>query len=619
MRKRLSNNLALARFAGGLLISPWPPFWFFLVAIALAGAITPLIEIRAIAGLISALTSLSQDSTQQGDSSLTGSLRPFFFWVLLLVAARVANWTINMDSFQQYLATQLNERVRDRLDRRLFQKALSLRLELFESAPYYDLLRRAQRGLDETTVSYTLTQLQRLVSMVFGCLAILWAIGGAHPLIPLLLLSGSAIVIRQRIKGERDFIQTNYDQTPHQRKQEYWRSLLTGRAAAAEVRLFDLGRHIIQMWSGLTDRLLLDISARRGHNFRREVPVKAANILLYGVVSLSLIYRAANGALSAGALVALLYAAQDYLNKAGMIGWRLERFQRFIADLRYVREFLDLESEERSDGLPASETMQQAISFKSVSFTYPGSSRPAISSIELEIKPGERVALVGENGAGKTTIARLLLGLYKPTEGEITVEGTDLQNINPRSWRAKVAALPQNFGRYAFTARDNIGIGSIERINDSRSIEQAAQISSAASLITGLPNGYETLLGKEFAGGQELSVGEWQKVALARVYLRDAPIVILDEPASALDALTESDLYRQFLGLSHNKTVLLISHRLGAVRMADRIIFLHQGRIIQEGTHDELMAVQGPYRNLYQMQAQWYQDKRQPDLRGIGE
>lgn len=245
-----------------------------------------------------------------------------------------------------------------------------------------------------------------------------------------------------------------------------------------------------------------------------------------------------------------------------------------------------------------------------VEFTYPGNSTPALSGINLQVRPGERIALVGVNGSGKTTLVKLLLGLYRPTQGRILVDGTDLQDIAPDAWRTHVGAVFQDYARYALTVRENIGFGQLDRLDDDEAIRSAAKRSSAAELVETLPDGYDTILGKEFENGHDLSLGQWQKLALARAYLRDAALLVLDEPTSALDALAELDVYRRFSELSTGKTVLLISHRLGSARLADRILFLEDGRITEEGTHEDLITASGAYAELYAMQAEWYREQK---------
>jgi ATP-binding cassette subfamily B protein len=246
------------------------------------------------------------------------------------------------------------------------------------------------------------------------------------------------------------------------------------------------------------------------------------------------------------------------------------------------------------------------IRFENVGFTYPGSQRPALRAIDLHLRSGERIALVGENGAGKTTLARLLLGLYQPTEGRILVDGVDLANLDPADWRHRAAAVFQEFQQYHLTVRENIGFGNLERLHDLAAIERAGRLSGADAVIATLPAGCETPLGKAYEEGMELSLGQWQKLAVARAYLREAELLVLDEPAAALDARAEVEVYRQFRDVSRGKTVLLISHRLGSARLADRILVLDAGRIVEEGSHAELMARRGLYARMLGAQAQWY-------------
>jgi ATP-binding cassette subfamily B protein len=226
--------------------------------------------------------------------------------------------------------------------------------------------------------------------------------------------------------------------------------------------------------------------------------------------------------------------------------------------------------------------------------------------VSLEIRAGERLALVGENGAGKSTLARLLLGLYAPTVGRILVEGVDLRAIDPREWRASASAVFQQFGRYDLAVTENIGLGDARRLDDPAAIEAAARKSGAEAVIRVLPHGYETLLGKEFDGGTEISAGQRQKIAVARAYLRDAEVLVLDEPTASLDARAEVEVYRQFRDAAEGKTVLLISHRLGSARLADRILVLEQGRVVEQGTHKQLLQLGGRYATMLQAPAQWY-------------
>jgi ATP-binding cassette subfamily B protein len=599
------RSAATLGFAYRALIAPWPPFIVFLIAIGVIGGLTPLLQIKATTGLIDALASRAEGSRPAPDS-LIDLLRPYLPWLLLMIGMMMVDKTaVNGRTFQPYMAARLNERVKERADRLLLQKALSLRLALFESPLYYDCLQRARQVLGEN-LGDELTQIQRLVAYIPANVVILWQLGQAQAALPVVLLCGTLATLSWRYRVRRAFLELDARQTPLRRKLEYLQSLLIERSPAAEVRLFHLRDHLLDAWRGLNAGLLRQLSDARLSSLRRELPRTLFPIGIYGLVILTLLRAAAHGAVSPGAFVALLFAAQQYQDQLRPTTIRVEAVVKLLHELAYLQEFLSLKGEEARTGAAAPPVLRDGILFHGVSFSYSGGRSPALAGIDLRIRPGERIALVGENGAGKSTLVKLLLGLYLPTEGQIAVDGMDLRSIAPASWRGKVAAVFQDHVRYNLTARENIGFGQIEKLGDRHAIETAARSSTAAEMIRTLPAGYETMLGKEFEGGQDLSRGQWQKLAIARAYLRDAELLVLDEPAAALDALAEQEVYRQFLQLAVGKTVLLISHRLGSARLADRILFLQHGRIIQEGTHDDLIAAGGPYAELYALQAEWY-------------
>jgi ATP-binding cassette, subfamily B, bacterial len=285
-------------------------------------------------------------------------------------------------------------------------------------------------------------------------------------------------------------------------------------------------------------------------------------------------------------------------------------------ELRYMQDLLDYldlpEGEPKNVtgiAIPALHGSQPpTIRFEDVTFTYPGVERPALIGINLTIAPGERLALVGENGAGKTTLAKLLLGLYHPTSGRITINGADMAALPPGWWQARVAAVFQDYVRYELTARENIGFGNLAQLHNRSAIDLAAARSGADRVIATLPAGYETVLGKAYdESGQDLSLGQWQKLAIARAYLRDGAVLVLDEPTAALDARAEVEVYQQFRDMAQGRTTLLISHRLGSARLADRILVLDNGRIVEQGQHMTLLAHDGRYATMYRIQAHWYQ------------
>ena len=275
-----------------------------------------------------------------------------------------------------------------------------------------------------------------------------------------------------------------------------------------------------------------------------------------------------------------------------------------VVFVRDYSTFLQLRPEQ-SDGTPAPRAFER-LRVEDVSFTYPDTARPALDGVSLEIGAGEVVALVGENGSGKTTLAKIVAGLYRPQGGRVLWDDVDVANVDRDELRASIAVIFQDFERYLLPARENVGMGRHERIDDVADVIAAATRADADEFLSRLPEGYDTMLGREFSGGYDLSIGQWQRVALARAFFRDAPFVILDEPTAALDARAESRLFERLRELLEGRSVLLISHRFSSVRSADRIYVLDGGRVVEEGTHDELMAAGGRYAELFTLQARAY-------------
>jgi ATP-binding cassette subfamily B protein len=287
------------------------------------------------------------------------------------------------------------------------------------------------------------------------------------------------------------------------------------------------------------------------------------------------------------------------------------RFSGITESAMYLQDYfefvdMDLSSENPDQYREAPTEFKDKISFKNVSFHYPQSNKNVLSNISFELKKGEKLALVGENGAGKTTLIKLLLRLYEPSSGEILMDGIPIKEYRKEDYQKMVGAIFQDFVKYYLTAKINIAVGNIEEEHNAEKIRNAAVQSLANDVIESLPEGYEQGLGKRFKKGAELSGGQWQKIALARAYMSDAPIIILDEPTSALDARAESQVFQRFIGLSKDRTSIIISHRFSTVRMADRILVLNGGEVLELGTHEELLAKPQLYAELYDLQAEGY-------------
>jgi ATP-binding cassette, subfamily B, bacterial len=618
IRRGFVTVARLTGFAAALLWRASPALTLALFLLSAVGGLIPLLQVWSTARLIDALTRVSgvpvgaaahfaagppPPGPPGGGTSLLPALVPLLPWLGALIGSAVlAQLTEPLVSL---LAAHLNERAGVTVERRVFERAMSLRLAAFESPEYYDRLARARQFLGGE-VAPTVVTTQALLASLIGSLATVGVLAGVNGLLALLLIAASVPIVIMDARQNGEFVRIHYRQTPLKRRVAYWQGLSTKRGPAAELRLFGLGGHFLAQWRRLRERLVQELFNRRRF-VRAGLLASAASHGLSGLVIVGLVAAARRGEISPGVLVAALYALHRFEEFRTSARQRAEDLVlSFGAGLRYLRDFLSLEGEERASGAEAPCPMRRGIAFENVSFTYPGASEPALRGVSLEIRPGERLALVGENGAGKSTLARLLLGLDEPTEGRILVDGVDLREIDPASWRARAAAVFQSFVRYALTARENIGLGDPRCLRDEKAIAAAAGRSGAHAVIQELPSGYETLLGKGLEGAHDLSVGQWQKLALARAYLRQAQLLVLDEPAASLDALAELEVYRQFSQASEGKTVLLISHRLGSARLADRIVVLERGRIVQTGRHEELIAHGGPYAELYALQAAWY-------------
>ncbi len=570
------------------------------VLFSLCSGLTPVLSVAALGRLV-----------DRAAGMIAGRAR---FWdvALWLGALLLANgFETGFELLNRGAGEGVRERLRARAQERLLTKASRLPLATLEQPAFYDQLHRAQQWLNDRLL-WTLEYLSSTPSYLATAGGLLLFVGSAHRLFPVLLLGGliPSHLIGVRLNARR--FRLARKQTASERVLDYLGRLLVGREAAAEVRLFGLQDHLLEKRQTLLHDLReerLELARVTARSF--TIPVIGEQ-LTYGLVVTGIVVLIARGRLSVGYYAAYLGAAERFRDA---IMWLFVAARNLGDDLRYARDLLDyleLPEEAASEAEPTTSPISileelPTIRFEDVCFSYPGSARPVLDRINLTLHPRERIALVGENGAGKTTLAKLLLGLYAPTSGRILVNGRDLREMDTSLWRARVTAVFQDYMKYALTARENIGFGDLSRMNDHDAIEAAAIKSGAHEAVACLPRGYETGLGKVYEEqGQDLSIGQWQKLALARAYLRDAAVIVLDEPTAALDARAEVEVYRHFRDMSQGKSVLFISHRLGSARLADRILVLEEGRICEEGDHDALMQYGGRYAQMVTIQAGWY-------------
>ncbi|MDE3169136.1 MAG: ABC transporter ATP-binding protein, partial [Acidobacteriota bacterium] len=428
---------------------------------------------------------------------------------------------------------------------------------------------------------------------------------------PLLFL-GLIVCVVPAFLGETHFAflgySLNFQQTPAKREMEYLRILGGSKESAKELKLFGLGPFLVRRYTDISDAL---------HNqnvslAKRKLLIGAFLTLLgtigyYGTYAY-VIYETILGALTIGTLVFLAGAisgASSNIQQLFSTFSSIADQALFMADLL---EFFEMRPKiaSKPNALPVPRPITQGFEFRDVSFAYPGNPRLVLKDINFKIRPSERIALVGENGQGKTTIVKLLTRLYEVTSGQILLDGIDIREYDIEDLWREIGVIFQDFVRYEMTASRNIGLGRIEHCDDQPRIRVAAEKSFAEAVIRRLPRGFQQTLGVRFEGGVELSGGEWQKIALARAYLRDAQLLILDEPTAALDARSEHDLFQRFADLTTQKMSVLISHRFSTVRMADRILVLEGGRIAEEGPHDQLVKEGGRYAEMFELQAANY-------------
>jgi ATP-binding cassette subfamily B protein len=396
--------------------------------------------------------------------------------------------------------------------------------------------------------------------------------------------------------------------TPERRQLEYVRWVGARPETAKEVKLFGLGDFLVERFRTLATAIFID---NRRLAIERTVfggLLAAVSTLTYYGAYAYIVWKTISGDFSIGDLA---FLSGSFLRLNGLFHQIMIGFTQVAGQSLYLDDlfsFFEIKPTilEPAKPQPFPEPLARAIRFEKVGFRYPESETWAMRDLSFEIKAGETVALVGENGAGKTTIVKLMTRLYEPVEGRITIDGTDIRDIGLADLARHMGVIFQDFMRFSFTAGENIGIGDVTAVEDEARIREAAERSLAAAVIEKLPGRYTQVLGRMFSKGRDLSGGEWQKIAIARAYMRDAQVMILDEPTAALDAKAEAEVFARFIGLAKGKTTLLISHRFSTVRMADRILVLDDGRIIEDGSHAELIARGGLYAELFELQAAGY-------------
>ncbi len=489
---------------------------------------------------------------------------------------------------------------------RVMEHATHLDLASFEDPVFADKLERAR--VQSTDRLGMLSGIGRMVQQAITLVSLAAGVFYFSPWLLLLLF----VCTVPAFLAESHFAFLGYSLahslTPRRRELDYLRVLGASRESAKELKIFGLGPYLTERYRGIADSVYLENRAL----VTRRVEVGALLALLgacgyYGAYTL-VVFRALTGQLSVGSLT---FLAGAIAGTSANIQALFSTFSSIADQSLFLTDLLEffatkpvIRSPERP--LPAPRPMRQGYEFRKVSFHYPGQERMILRDLDFRLEPGTRIGLVGENGQGKTTFVKLIARLYDPTAGEILLDGHDLREYSTEELAHEVGVIFQDFMRYEMSAKENIGVGRIEELHNKARLEEAARKSLADGVIEKLPGGMGQLLGRRFEGGVDMSGGEWQKFALARAYMREAQVLILDEPTASLDARSEYEVFCRFAELTEGRMALLISHRFSTVRMADRIVVLENGNIGEQGTHDELMRKGGRYAEMFELQAAGY-------------
>jgi ATP-binding cassette subfamily B protein len=551
-----------------------------------------------------AITKLIIDGIVQA-RNLHQPVHPRFWW---LVAGEfgVAILGSVLSRIIDYLDSLLADNYTRHVSIQVMTHAAELDLQTYENPLFYDRLERAR--VQATDRLGMIQSIGRLVQQVITTISLAISIMFFSPWLLLLLIAG----VIPAFLGESHFAflgyAKNFRQTPIRRQLDYLLVLGGSREAAKELKLFGLSKFLVERFTRLSNRIYSE-----NVSLARKRLVAGSFLSMIGIAGLYSAYvlvirRTISGSLTIGALTFLTGAIvqastniqQTFSTLSGIADQAL-----FLTDLL---AFFGMQPAIRSKPLAllAPRPIVRGFEFRNVSFAYPGSSRLILNRLNFHLHPQERVALIGENGQGKTTIVKLITRLYDPTEGQVLLDGVDLREYSLEDLYREIGVIFQDFMRYEMTASENIAVGKIDEIDHLELLQTAARKSLADEVVGRLPLKYDQMLGRRFDGGLDLSGGEWQKVALARAYLRDAQLLILDEPTAALDARSEFEVFRRFAELTQGKMALFISHRFSTVRMADRIVVLENGSIAEEGSHDQLSKLGGRYAEMFEMQAASY-------------
>ncbi len=602
IRNNLRQSFAVFRYSGRAVNLVWTTSHTLTIILAILTLVAGLLPaaVAYIGKLIVDAVVATRNSTLQ--DNLNTSLPLMYVGFEAIAVALLAGSQRGLSIAQSLLRVLLGQRV----NVLIIEKALTLELSQFEDSEFYDKMTNARQEASSrplSLVNRTFGLVQSALSLItYGALLISFS---AWAVLVLILAAVPAFIAETRFAGQA--FRLFRWRAPETRQQRYLETLVAREDFAKEVKLYQLGEMLLGRYRSLFDQLYgedRDLTIKRGFwSYLLGLLSTATFYLAYGWI----VVETFAGRISLGDMTMYLTVFRQgqttFASALTSIGGMYED-NLYLSNLY---EFLEEEVPIRYGRATKGTNPQDGIRFENVSFTYPGSTKPALKNISLHLKPGEKLAIVGENGSGKTTLIKLLTRLYTPESGRILLDGLNLEEWDLDALRRRIGVIFQNFVRYQFTVGENIGVGDVEKLEDEKAWEIAAEKGMAQPFIERLPDGFTTQLGRWFKSGQELSGGQWQKIALSRAFMRNsADILVLDEPTSAIDAQAEYEIFDRFRNLTKDKMVVLISHRFSTVRMADKIVVIEQGEVLETGTHEELLQANGRYATLFSLQAQGY-------------